>query len=61
MLVLTGSENERIAIWEASAPDTPIWITIVRADAKVRLGIEAPPEVHVDREAVYRSKVASAA
>jgi len=45
MLVLSRKENERLII------DGNIIVTVVRvAGGKVRLGIEAPPEVHVKRE-----------
>jgi len=45
MLVLSRKENERVVI------DGNIIVTVVRvAGGKVRLGIEAPPEVHVKRE-----------
>ena len=45
MLVLSRKENERLVI------DGNIIVTVVRvAGGKVRLGIEAPPEIHVQRE-----------
>jgi carbon storage regulator len=45
MLVLSRKENERLVI------DGNIIVTVVRvAGGKVRLGIEAPPDVHVKRE-----------
>jgi carbon storage regulator len=45
MLVLSRKENERLVI------DGNIVVTVVRvAGGKVRLGIEAPPEIHVQRE-----------
>jgi carbon storage regulator len=47
MLVLSRKENERLVI------DGNIIVTVVRvAGGKVRLGIEAPPEIHVQREEV---------
>lgn len=45
MLVLSRKENESLVI------DEKIVITVVKlANGKVRLGIEAPPEVAVKRE-----------
>jgi carbon storage regulator len=45
MLVLSRKENERLVI------DGNIIVTVVRvAGGKVRLGIEAPPEIQVRRE-----------
>ena len=45
MLVLSRKENERLVI------DGNIIVTVVRvAGGKVRLGIEAPPEIHIRRE-----------
>ena len=47
MLVLSRKENERLVI------DGNIIVTVVRvAGGKVRLGIEAPPEIHVQREEI---------
>ena len=49
MLVLSRKENERLVI------DGNIIVTVVRvASGKVRLGIEAPPEIHVQREELLR-------
>ena len=48
MLVLTRKVGQRIHIGDS------ITITVVRLqDDKVRLGIEAPPDVPVHREEVY--------
>jgi carbon storage regulator len=45
MLVLSRKENERLVI------DGNIVVTVVRvAGGKVRLGIQAPADVHVKRE-----------
>ena len=45
MLVLTRKENERIMIGDH------ITVTVVRVQGdRIRLGIEAPPEVRVMRE-----------
>jgi carbon storage regulator len=49
MLVLTRKVGERIHIGEG------IIVTVVRIqNDKVRLGIEAPPDVAIHREEVYR-------
>lgn len=48
MLVLNRGVGERIQVGES------IFITIVRIQSdKVRIGIEAPPEVSVHREEIY--------
>jgi carbon storage regulator len=53
MLVLTRKVGERIHIGNS------IVVTVVRVqNDKVRIGIEAPPEVGVHREEVYRRVVA---
>jgi carbon storage regulator len=50
MLVLSRKLNESIII------DGSIKVTITAIDhGKVRIGIEAPPEVPVHREEVYRA------
>lgn len=50
MLILTRKEQESIII----GPN--IRITVLEIDRnKVRLGIEAPKEVRIDREEVYRA------
>ena len=49
MLVLTRKVGERILIGEK------VVLTIVRIHGdKIRIGVEAPPEVAVHREEVYR-------
>ena len=50
MLVLSRKKNETIII------DGQISITVmeVRKDGSVRLGIDAPPEIEIHREEVYR-------
>ncbi|MBI1312751.1 carbon storage regulator CsrA [bacterium] len=50
MLVLTRRKNERIRIGESIV----ITVVEVRGD-KVRIGIEAPKDVPVHREEVYRA------
>lgn len=51
MLVLSRKRNERVVIDEK----TVISIVEIRGD-KVRLGIEAPSSVSVDREEIYLAK-----
>ena len=51
MLVLMRKVNERIVIGEGDATITLVVID-VRGD-KVRLGIDAPPEIPVHRQEVY--------
>ncbi len=50
MLVLSRRKDEKIVIGD----DITIMVIDVRGD-KVRLGIEAPPEVTVHREEVYQA------
>ncbi len=51
MLVLSRKQNESILIGNGGE----ITITVVRIDAdKVRIGIDAPSEIPVHREEVYR-------
>lgn len=50
MLVLSRKKNERIRI----ADDIVLTVVEVRGD-KVRLGIEAPPEIPVHRDEVYEA------
>lgn len=59
MLVLGRHENERICL---SYPGGEIRLTVVqiRGD-KVRLGFDAPDEVVVDREEIFRLKLAQRA
>ena len=53
MLVLSRTVNERIVI------DGGIVITIVKVQGdKVRIGIDAPKDVRVDREEVAKRKLA---
>lgn len=56
MLILTRKKDEVIVI------DGRIRVKLVevRGD-KVRIGIEAPPEVRVDREEVHRSRMEAVA
>ena len=51
MLVLLRKVNERIVIGEGDATITLVVID-VRGD-RVRLGIDAPPEISVHRQEVY--------
>ena len=49
MLVLSRGVGERIQVGES------VFITIVRIQSdKVRIGIEAPPDVSVHREEIYQ-------
>jgi carbon storage regulator len=51
MLVLTRKAGEQIVI------DGNITVTVVSIEGnKIRLGIQAPPEVLVDREEVHRRR-----
>lgn len=50
MLVLTRRRNESIRI----ADDITVTVVDVGRDGKVRLGIDAPKDVTVHREEVYR-------
>lgn len=51
MLVLSRTEGESIKIGDA------ITVTVVRVSGdKVRLGVEAPGEVPVDRQEIYEKK-----
>ena len=51
MLVLSRKKNESIRIHD----DIVVKVVEIRGD-KVRLGIEAPPAVPVDREEVFAAK-----
>jgi carbon storage regulator len=54
MLVLSRKRGERIQI----GPD--VWVTVLRIDGdKVRLGIEAPPDVTVLREELCDGRTAN--
>lgn len=53
MLVLTRRKNERIRIGESIV----VTVVDVRGD-KVRIGVEAPRDIPVHREEVYRAIVA---
>lgn len=56
MLVLSRKRDERIVI------DGVIVVTILQIDnSRVRLGIEAPPEVEIHREEVLRRILAKLA
>lgn len=52
MLILTRKETERILI------GGNVWITIIKVgshDGRVRIGIEAPPEVPIYREEIWQA------
>ncbi|MDN5321684.1 MAG: carbon storage regulator [Clostridia bacterium] len=51
MLVLSRSKNESIMIGD----DIKITVVEVRPDGTVRLGIEAPKNVEIYREEVYKA------
>ncbi len=53
MLVLTVKENECVLIGD----DVKVMVLDVRFDGRVRLGIEAPPDIEVDRTVVRESKL----
>jgi len=48
MLILTRGPNERIV-----AGDVIVTVVGFRSGSRVRLGIEAPPDVRVDRQEVH--------
>ncbi len=57
MLALTRKEQERVVIAEGNLK---IVVTVIRASGGVaRLGFEAPPNVRIDREEVYRIRQGS--
>ena len=52
MLVLSRKVGEKVVI------DGCITVTVLAVDGnKIRLGIDAPPEVRVDREEVHRQRM----
>ncbi len=52
MLVLSRKVGERVII------DGCITVTVVAVDGnKVRIGIDAPPEIRIDREEVHRQRM----
>jgi carbon storage regulator len=56
MLVLTRRAGERILV------GSNIWVTVVSVErGKVRLGIEAPPDVVVLRQELFESRAARSA
>lgn len=52
MLVLTRKIGEKILIGD----DIEILVIGVRSREKVRIGVQAPPDIAVDREEVRKSK-----
>jgi carbon storage regulator CsrA len=56
MLVLERHENERIVLHAGGR--TLAVVTLVEIDrGRVRIGIQAPAEITIDREEVFRSKM----
>jgi len=54
MLVLTRNQGEEIII----GPSTePVRVVIVTATGSVRIGIDAPPTVQVDRKEIWDDKI----
>lgn len=52
MLVLTRKAGEKVVI------NGCITVTVVAVEGnRIRLGITAPPEVHIDREEVHRRRM----
>lgn len=55
MLVVTRTSGQRIRI--ALPGGATVWVIVVETDrGKVRLGIEAPQEVQIDRGEVWEEK-----
>ncbi len=53
MLVLSRREGERVVI---EAGGRTILIVVAQTGDRVRLGIEAPPDVRIDREEISQLK-----
>ena len=58
MLVLTRREQEKIVITLEDGRTIEVWPTITQSN-QVRLAVDAPRTIRVDREEVLRSKEAS--
>lgn len=58
MLVLSRHRDESIIIPVPGGPRLRITVIDIRGD-KVRIGVEAPPDVPVDREEIYEAKMRS--
>jgi carbon storage regulator CsrA len=57
MLVLSRRELQRICISVPGSPGIDIWVEVCEIDGHtVRLGIEAPSNVRIDREEVARRR-----
>jgi sRNA-binding carbon storage regulator CsrA len=49
MLAITLKNGERVRLRDAAGRDT--WVMVIRStDGKVRIGIDAPPDVDIARE-----------
>ncbi len=60
MLVLTRRPNERIRVQVPAGNGTvTVWISVVELiGGKARIGVDAPPNVRVDREEIALAKEA---
>ncbi len=59
MLVLTRHLNQALTLGDPATPERTVIVTVVeiRGD-QVRLGIQAPPDVVVDRKEIWEQKQA---
>lgn len=59
MLVLSRDPGESIVLWTKHGDRVLVKISKVDAKGQVKLAVDAPPSVHVDRLEVYSKKVGS--